>query len=89
MAAKRCETRGDLISTMDISGQWGDRAILVGTRDGSGLDTNNLHLMKMQEFGKWDIQDSRGDKKHKSQIIGDLFLTVERGNVSTSEQSKL
>ena len=46
----------DLISVVDISRDFGSREILVGTRDGSGLDTNNLQIMRLDGHCQWKIQ---------------------------------
>ncbi|MCX6010343.1 MAG: hypothetical protein NTW48_10030 [Chloroflexi bacterium] len=48
----------DFISAMDISMGFGNRMVLIGTRDGSGLDTNNLQIMRVDQLSQWNIQDA-------------------------------
>jgi hypothetical protein len=48
----------DFISAMDISTGFGNRMVLIGTRDGSGLDTNNLQIMRVDQLGHWNIQNA-------------------------------
>ena len=49
----------DFISAMDISADFGGRKIIVGTRDGSGLGSNNVQIMNLGDYGKWNIQDAQ------------------------------
>ena len=51
----------DLISAIDISADFGNRIVLIGTRDGSGLDTNNLQIMKSDWPGHWNSQNANSN----------------------------
>jgi hypothetical protein len=49
----------DIISAMDISQYTGNaRYLLVGTRNGFGLGTNNIQTMKAPSYGNWIVQDA-------------------------------
>jgi len=63
----------DLISALDISRAFGDRKILVGTRDGNGIDTNNLQIMKLDGRRQWKIQCVGSTASASvNQLIGDI-----------------
>jgi len=63
----------DLISVVDISRDFGSREILVGTRDGSGLDTNNLQIMRLDGHRQWKIQCAGSTvSASTSQLTGDI-----------------
>ena len=63
----------DFISAMDISMDFGGRKILVGTRDGTGLGTNNLQVMEMPNYGHWDAQDTAGTIPSANPFSGDVL----------------
>ena len=64
----------DLISTMDISTSTGGRRILVGTRNGTGLGTNNLQIMEASNFGVWHIQDGTIKTPSMGFVAGDVLV---------------
>ena len=64
----------DLISTMDISMEYGSRELLVGTRDGAGLGTDNIQTMKMPGYGGWNIQDTTGAPVSSNPFTGDVIV---------------
>ena len=63
----------DLVSAMDISVDFKGRKVLVGTRDGTGLDTNNLQVMEIPNHGAWNTQDSEGSPPSINAVIGDIL----------------
>jgi hypothetical protein len=68
----------DLISTMDISPEYGASGthdILVGTRDGTAAGTNNISTMKIPGFGGWNVQDiTDGDPNSDYPFTGDVIV---------------
>jgi hypothetical protein len=74
----------DIISALDISQYTGnERYLLVGTRDGIGLGTNNIQTMKAPSYGDWAVQDVNfpftGDvitAKFSPNFIGDSTIAV-------------
>ncbi len=73
--SKYMERRHKLISTMDISVYTNGHKILVGTRDGKGIDSNNLNIITISEDGIWNVQDASGKPPSIHPIAGDI-LTV-------------
>jgi hypothetical protein len=67
------EAGADFVSSMDISINFGSRKILIGTRDGTGLGTNNLHIMDMQHYSQWSAQDSTGSPPSCNAFSGDIL----------------
>ena len=65
---------GDLISTMDISMEYGSRDMLVGTRDGTGTGINNLQTMKMPGYGGWVTQSTGGAPAGPNAFTGDVIV---------------
>lgn len=63
----------NLISAVDISTDFGGRSILIGTRDGTGLNSNNVQLMSLSEFGNWNTQDAQGMPPSVNPITGDIL----------------
>jgi hypothetical protein len=62
-----------LISAVDISVDFKGRKILVGTRDGTGLETNNLQVMEIPNHGAWNTQDIEGSPPSTNAVIGDIL----------------
>jgi hypothetical protein len=63
----------DFISAMDISIGFDNRMVLIGTRDGSGLDTNNLQIMRLDRFEHWNIQDASNMSAPNNYFTGDIL----------------
>jgi hypothetical protein len=63
----------DLISTMDISIGIEGHTILVGTRDSTGLGTNNLQIMHMTNYGVWNVQNSMSEAPSIMCVSGDIL----------------
>ncbi len=63
-----------LISTIDISRSFGDRKMLVGTRDGSGLATNNIQITNLSNYKKWSTQDLNGENPSINSVTGDILV---------------
>lgn len=63
----------DLISTVHISIGIEGHTILVGTRDGTGLGTNNLQIMHMTNYGVWNVQSSTSGAPSISPVSGDIL----------------
>jgi hypothetical protein len=68
----------DLISTMDISPEFGASGahdILVGTRNGTGVNTYNIQTMRMPGFGGWNVQDAAlGTPASTNPFPGDVIV---------------
>ena len=64
----------DFISTMDISKEFGSRELLVGTRDGTGLGTDNIQVLQIPSFGGWNQQDGAGAPVSINQFTGDVIV---------------
>jgi hypothetical protein len=56
-AAPHAVLADSYISTMDLSMDYGGRDLLVGTRNGSGVQVNNLWTLKMPGYGGWLCQN--------------------------------
>jgi hypothetical protein len=63
----------DFISAMDISVDFMGRKILVGTRDGTGLGTNNLQVLGIPNYGAWNTQDTKGSPPSINAVVGDII----------------
>jgi len=63
-----------LIGSMDVCPEFGGRKILIGTRDGTGLGTNNLQVMSLRSVRQWNIQDSTGIQPSVNPFTGDVLV---------------
>jgi hypothetical protein len=63
----------DLISAIAISVDVDGHTILVGTRDGTGLGTNNLQIMHMATYGVWKAQNGTGEPSSVGLVSGDVL----------------
>ena len=66
--------QGDWISCLDISMDYNGRDMLVGTRDGTGLGTNNLQVLQTPGFGGWNTQNVAGGSTDP--FVGDVIDAV-------------
>jgi len=67
----------DIISTMDISPEFGNNGahdLLIGTRDGAGLGTDNIQIMKMPGYGGWNMQNAAGAPPSVNPFTGDVIV---------------
>jgi hypothetical protein len=84
------DAEDNLISTMDVSMEYGSRDILVGTRDGTGADTNNLQTMRIPGYGGWTPQTmpAAGDvivAKFSPTYVGDSTIAVVYSDADSTE----
>jgi len=63
----------DFISAIDISDGHSKRAIIVGTRDGTGLDCNNIHINKLDSGTGWLSSDNLMSSQKGTKINGDII----------------
>jgi len=73
----------NLISAVDISTHFGGHSMLIGTRDGTGLSSNNLQLMSLSDFGNWNTQDAQGMPPSVNPITGDILAAKFSPNSAT------
>jgi hypothetical protein len=72
----------DFISAIDISAGFGNRMLLIGTRDGSGLDTDNLQIMRVDRLGRWSIQNASTTLEPDNYFAGDILAAKFSPNFS-------
>jgi len=67
------DSNAQLVSTMAVSIDYGNRKIIVGTRDGTGRNNHSLYVTKLKGYGGWNVQNAEGNPPSKDSITGDIL----------------